>query len=561
MATKKQTKPIKNIWMVTREYNGLAGTGGVKDVCRQLAEALARAKRKVSVVLPFYGFMDSEQDELVELDISFDLDMNYVNEERRESLTIWQRQYNGVTLYLIDAERYREKKGIYTYTAEEELENPYHQQGTAYQDYFAMNILLQKATLALCIILAERPDVIHCQDAHTAVLPAIISENEGYRHYFRNTGALVTIHNAGHGYHQEVGDLPFARTISGLPYRYILDHLLDGKFNPFLAASSSAVLNTVSENYARELQETDDDIMTGWLGHRLLTRGVHLEGITNGINPGDFTPGCTWDEQAEGKGTAANFDPAVGDLAGKRKCKETLLRAIGKKDIADIDQIGTLKYTPDQPLFTMIGRLMTQKGVDVLVAALQKLLAQDLRFQVLIQGTGAREIEEALTVLAEDKKNQGRICVMRGYNDSLANRIYAAGDFFLIPSQYEPCGLTDFIAQLAGNLPIVHHVGGLVKVADGVTGFAYQDHSPEALMAAMLRAMQVFRDQPAVIRKMQKAAVLTIQKSFTWDKVMKHYLRLYRDAVDLRRVGERERLAAMGLANSGRANMVLNEGI
>jgi starch synthase len=91
--------------MVTREYNGLAGTGGVKDVSRQLAEALVRAKKKVTVVLPFYGFMDPQRDDLLPLDISFDVDMNYVNEERRETVTIWQRQYNGVTLYLIDVQR------------------------------------------------------------------------------------------------------------------------------------------------------------------------------------------------------------------------------------------------------------------------------------------------------------------------------------------------------------------------------------------------------------------------------------------------------------------------
>ena len=558
MSAKNQSKSIKNIWMVTREYNGLAGTGGVKDVSRQLAEALVRAKKKVSVVLPFYGFMDPERDDLVLLDISFDVDMNYVNEERRETVTIWQRQYNGVTLYLIDADRYREKKGIYTYTVEEEGENPMNRQGAAYLDYFAMNILLQKATMALCILLAEKPDVIHCQDAHTAVLPAMIREQEGYRHYFRHTGTLVTIHNAGYGYHQEVGDLPFAKEICGLPYRYILDHLLDGKFNPFLAASSFAVLNTVSENYARELQQTDDDALTGWLGHRLLTMGVHLEGVTNGINPADFAPGCEEGNSAAELGLAATFDPAKGNLDGKRTCKEALLRAIEKNTIDGIQQSGTLNFTPDQPLFTMVGRLTTQKGVDVLVPALHALLDQDDRLQVLIQGTGAREIEEELTALAEDNKNQGRICVMRGYNGALANRIYAAGDFFLIPSRYEPCGLTDFIAQLSGNIPIVHHVGGLVKVVDGVTGFAYQDHSSEALMAAMLRAMQVFREQPALIRKMQKDAVLAIHKHFTWDKVMNHYLRLYLDSVHLRLAGERERLEAMGRARVRAGNKVLN---
>jgi len=537
MSDKKRTIQIKKIWMVTREYNGLAGSGGVKDVCRQLAEALTRAKKKVTVILPLYGFMDPEQCELKPLDLAFSVDMNYAREERRETVHVWQRKYNGVQLYLVGAARYREKKGIYTYTAEEERENPANRQGSAYIDYFAMNILLQKATLALCVLLAERPDVIHCQDAHTAVLPALIREQDGYRHYFRHTGALVTVHNAGFGYHQEVGDLPFAKEICGLPYRFILDHLLDGKFNPFLAASPFAILNTVSENYARELQHTDDDALTGWLGHRLLTRGVILEGVTNGINPADFDPGCEEGESAAELGLAASYDPAKGKLAGKRTCKEALLRAIENNNIDGIEQSGILNFTPDQPLFTMIGRLTAQKGVDVLMPALRALLDRDDRFQVLIQGTGAPEIEEDLMALATADTNRGRICFMRGYNVTLANQIYAAGDFFLIPSRYEPCGLTDFIAQLAGNIPIVHHVGGLVKVVDGVTGFAYQEHSPEALMAAMSRATQVFREQPAVVRAMQKDAVLNIYKHYTWDKVIEHYLRLYQDAVRLCRDG------------------------
>ncbi len=151
-----------------------------------------------------------------------------------------------------------------------------------------MNVLLQKAALDLMVILEQKPDIIHCQDGHTAILPAMLREGTGYRHYFTRTGTIVTIHNAGHGYHQDVGDLSFARAICGLPYNLIQNNLLNNSFNPFLAASTFAVLNTVSENYARELRETDDDVMTGWLGHRLMARGIRLEGITNGFNPADF---------------------------------------------------------------------------------------------------------------------------------------------------------------------------------------------------------------------------------------------------------------------------------
>ncbi|MFH1019435.1 MAG: glycosyltransferase, partial [Pseudomonadota bacterium] len=159
------------------------------------------------------------------------------------------------------------------------------------------------------------------------------------------------------------------------------------------------------------------------------------------------------------------------------------------------------------------------------------LLPLDQNFQVLIQGSGSKEIETALAGLAATPKNQGRICLLRGYDQQLANRIYAAGDFFLIPSRYEPCGLTDYIAQLYGNLPIVHHIGGLVKVQDGKTGFSYPEHTSAALTDAMRTALQTFRRNPEKIKAMQQAAVKTIHDTYTWDKVLAHYLSLYREAL------------------------------
>lgn len=135
--------------------------------------------------------------------------------------------------------------------------------------------------------------------------------------------------------------------------------------------------------------------------------------------------------------------------------------------------------------------------------------------------------------MAESKENEGRICILRGYDSMLANNVYAAGDFFLIPSRYEPCGLTDYIAQLFGNLPIVHHVGGLVKVEDGTTGFAYDDHSFKALMGAMQKAMAVFREKPLKIRNMQKESIKLIHKSYTWDKIVIRYGELYKEALHL----------------------------
>lgn len=547
MTKKAQAERINNIWMITREYADLAGAGGVKDASRQLAEALVRSGRRVSVVLPLYGFMDPEQLGFAPIGLSFEVDLPYVGVDRREYVRIYSQKpkkkttdnaldgntpadHEKLKIYLVDAARFLEKKSTYTYTAEDEAKNHFHRQGTGHYDYFAMNVLLQKTALALMVSLGERPDIIHCHDAHTAILPAMIREIESYRLYFKKTGAVVTIHNAGLGYHQEVDDLPFAKTTTGLPEKIILANLLNDKFDPFLAASSYAVINTVSENYARELQETEDDALSGWLGHRLMARGVKLAGVTNGINPADFDPG-----QPDKLGLPAGFSPARRELAGKKKCREDLIQYLAandanKKEFGSVKQTGTLNNSPDQPLFTFVGRFSAQKGIDKLLGALETLLPLDQNFQVLILGTGTKEIETALLNLA---KNEGRICILRGYDTMLAHRVYAAGDFFLIPSQYEPCGLSDFIAQLFGNLPIVHHIGGLIKVVDGVTGFAYRDHTSAALMGTMQKAMQLFRKEPDAIVNMQQAAVENIYKNYSWDVVLKRYLKLYQEALSL----------------------------
>ncbi len=526
--------------MVTREYDGLAGAGGVKDVCRQLAEALARhGACDVRVVLPRYGFIDPEalgfepimlpcSDKAGQATLSFDVDMNYANRERREQVSLWTKNIHGVTIYLLEASRFAEKHGVYAYTAEEEAAKSWQQTGVGHYDYFAMNILLQKATLDMLILLDFQPDIIHCHDGHAAVLPAMLRESDGWRHWFCHTGAVVTIHNAGQGYHQEVGDVEFAEAITGLPMSVIRSGMFNNSFDPFAVAAGYATINTVSENYARELQETDKDSRTDWLGHHLLRRGVTLAGITNGINPEDFDP-----RYADKAGIDAAFDPATGDLNGKGICKENMLMACnGEQQWQRVVQHGNLRMEPDQPLFTFIGRLTAQKGMNVLLKALILLAATgETGFQILILGSGDKYIEEHLTEMAAAKNYSGRLCFLQGYDQVLATKIYAAGDFFLIPSLYEPCGLTDYIAQLFGNLPIARRVGGLVKIIDNETGFTYQEHQPEALAAAMQQALHLYRKERSRITTMQRNAVERIRNHHTWERVMQDYLGLYQQAL------------------------------
>ncbi|MEJ2057079.1 MAG: glycogen/starch synthase, partial [Desulfofustis sp.] len=487
----------------------------------------------VSVVLPCYGFMDpaklgfSRLHETLDPDrlLEFEVNMDYTDLERRERVGVWYRCHDKVHIYLLEAERFLEKYGVYTYTDEEFQRESWKLKGVGHIDYFAMNILLQKAVLDLIMLLEEKPQIIHCHDGHTAVLPAMMRECEGYRNYFRGSAPVVTIHNAGIGYHQEVSDLAFVRAITGLPWRVINNSLLEHSFDPFLAAAHYAAVNTVSENYADELQHTDADYLTGWLGHRLLENGVKISGITNGIDPSAFDT-----KRPQLVGTAAGYDvtDSADVLTGKVTCKEDLLRELSEKQ-EDEKQIGFLEPDSSRPLFSFIGRISSQKGVDILVEAIRLFFDDHAHPAFVCLGSGAASLESALSKLADDVDFRGRVCFLRAYDPKLANRVYAAGDFFVIPSRYEPCGLTDFIAQLFGNLPIVHRIGGLVKVIDNETGFTYAENSPEVLCDALERALTTFEDK-ARIRTMQRAAVEKIDKDHTWKQVMQSYIQLYKSS-------------------------------
>jgi starch synthase len=530
------TLRVKNIWMVSREYGYLAGAGGVKDVACQLAEALARSNsRSVHVVLPRYGFVDASKHGFTPLPDPFcrgrvlrlPIEMHQPDKRILEEVRFFYNRLGKVHLYLVDADRFRQKSDVYTYSEKDEDLVPWQKKSMGHHDFFAMNLLLQKAALELMITLGEKPEVIHCHDGHTAVLPALIRETAGYRNYFRECGCVVTIHNAGLGYHQEVIDLPYAVSITGLPKHLIYENQLDLKFDPFLVAGSYALVNTVSENYARELRETDSDRLTGWLGHELLRRQVYLEGITNGIDPRFFTP-----ELVAGKDPTLCFDPgrADDDLSGKRRGKKRFLIDLANQEGLDgVACFGELRHDSDGPLFTFIGRLNEQKGIDILMPAVEELLQRQPTARMVILGTGPNELNLALKGLTEKPGLRGRLCFLQGFSVDLANRVYAAGDFFVIPSRYEPCGLTDFIAQLFGNLPIVHHVGGLVKVVDGVTGITYHDNVPSGLVQAMERAIHLYGDDQRK-RHMQLQAVQRIKEQHTWSKVKERYLDLYRRA-------------------------------
>ncbi|MGW8195432.1 MAG: glycosyltransferase, partial [Desulforhopalus sp.] len=221
------------------------------------------------------------------------------------------------------------------------------------------------------------------------------------------------------------------------------------------------------------------------------------------------------------------YDNVALPLRERTDASEDEIRAGLQVD--DLECFGTLTGEVDQPLFTFVGRMSQQKGVDLLLEVVESLVHEELQPQMIFLGKGDPQYEDELIRMTSERAMHGRVCFFRGFNPEFANRIYAAGDFFVVPSRYEPCGLTDFIAQLFGNVPIVHHVGGLVKVINNVTGLAFRKNLPGGIIDAFKRALLLYEDKPR-LRQIQLEAVREITRHYTWEKVKDKYLQLYRRA-------------------------------
>jgi starch synthase len=505
------SRPL-NVWHVTREYAGLAEAGGVKDVVRGLAEAHARRGARVTVVLPLYGFLPrdlADGEPLAAFALSLP-DQDVKNAVGEETIRVFAAERAGVRLLLVDSLRFSTKRNVYVYTAEDEKENRWKTRGSGHWDFHQVNLTLQRAALETALALGEIPDCFHCHDGHTGFLPAVMREDARYTAAFRSTGAVLTIHNAGAGYHQEVWDPAFAARLTGLPAAVLAKGLLHGTTDPLLLAGHYARLVTVSENYAVELLAEEDREMADGLGRAFRETGIPLGGVTNGIDP------SPWDPRVERPGLPAAFDPLRGRLEGKRKCREALLKELG------MDGGGA------EPLYAFVGRLTGQKGVHKLYEAARQLARDGSGCRFVVLGEGEKDLEAMFSNLAADSRAHGRLRFVARYDQRLASLFYAGSDFFLVPSAYEPCGLTDYIAQLNGSIPIVHRVGGLVKVRDGETGFSYKDHRTAALVAAIERTAALYRGEPATLEGIRRRAFEEIFSRHTWDHVLSDsYLPLY----------------------------------
>ncbi len=469
----------EKIWIVTREYAGIAEAGGVKNVTQSLAEGLERFGMDVSVFIPKYGCVETSGVRL------FGAGIPSAGETVQVSFS--KAYEHSVEIIFVEADMFAGKHAVYTYTEEDERNIPGAVRGKGHIDADRMNAVFQLAVLVYAEKTGTAPAVVHCHDGHTAMIPAMVKAGTKYcgdlKGLFRDTVFVTTIHNAGSGYRQIISGFEDAKKLTGVPDNVLERAVFNGRVEPFLLAAEYGKLTTVSPWYAEELMSPRYDRDTDGLSGEICRRGIKITGITNGIDFYRYDP-----SEPVRSYIPFPYKPWEGDLDGKYRFRKMLLENIDLLDTGEISRTGTLEVSDKAVFFAYQGRIVEQKGLRVLIAAAEILMRKIPSARILIMGQGDHSIEEDLKDFAE--RHYGKAVFLRGYNKIVARRVICVSDFVVLPSVFEPCGLEDYIAQILGTIPVAHAVGGLQKIKDGATGFLYRcgegENEPEVLASLLV---------------------------------------------------------------------------
>ncbi len=460
-------------------------SGGLGDVMEALPAALSRiAGNEVVLLLPYYKKIKENPAYKTELLVHFETELG------------WRRQYtgllqlknrtDGVRVYFIDNDYYFGGRSGPIYGDGDDAER------------FAF---FSKACLECLQKLAFIPDVIHCNDWQSALVPVFL--NGQYRGSFPNTKTMFTIHNVEY---QGWADGYFFDDVLALPWEFRPGLDMHGQVNMMKGAIENAdMVTTVSETYSREL-------MYPYYAHGLDTvlsnAAWKLTGITNGIDVNTFNPDT--DPHIPCHYNADNF------AVGKAACKTALQEEVG------------LPVKADTPLMVMVTRLAGHKGLDLLCYIARRLLWEE-DCQLLILGTGEAQFEHFFRDLAEEFPD--RVAAKITFDLGLAARIYAGGDIYLMPSRSEPCGLSQMNAMRYGTVPVVHATGGLRDTVppanengEGGLGFTFQSYNGDDFLAALKRCLHLYRYNRDGFRALQKHEM---SQDFSWDKPAARYMELF----------------------------------
>jgi len=514
------------IWEVSMECAGIAEAGGVKNVTFSLCKEFTELKHKVTLFIPV--FKCSCLDNLFDFQkIENSVEVELCGKKEAVFYT-FAKNPAGFDVVLVNHPLFAEKEAVYTYTENEEAKNSENKKGTGHHDGLFLDVLFQKAVSAYGSIIprSEIPDILHCQDASAALLPAFIADVKA----FKKTSAVVTIHNAGPYYHHSFSSIGEAAWHTGLSTS-LLEKSMNGKcVEPFLiAAESGTYLTTVSEEYAKELTDYRNVDATEGIAAIFAEKKVDIKGITNGFDFDRYNP-----ENKEVSRLPFEFQPEKNDLEGKYKCRKFFIQNIVNTDnykAAGIKKYGKLDCSSDYTREIYIayhGRITGQKGISVITEAAPAILENFPNVRFIIAGQGEARLEIDIVRLAE--KYPGRVTFMNGYNQTVVRLATAVSDFILLPSFFEPCGLEDFIGQVYGTIPVAHRTGGLNKIIDGKTGFLFESNTPGSLIAKLSEIIMLKNLRPSQISRMIKSAAYSVHHEYLWRNVIqKKYLPFFKE--------------------------------
>jgi len=452
--------------MCAAEMVPFAKVGGLADVLGALPLSLERLGCQVTAVIPGYRDIGSAGIKI-----------------QRSSPDISVANIGtAIKVYFIENKKLFHRDGIYG------------DAGGDYKDNLDRFLYYSRRTLTLLKEIDFKPDIIHLHDWHTCLIAIFLKELYAEESFFKASKTVLTIHNVvyqGHFSKEEFPKLGLSAALlgpEGLEFYGKLNMLKGG-------IDYCDGVNTVSPTYSREIQT--EDYGAGLEGV-LKKRGGVLEGILNGV---DYS---IWDPKAD-KYIASNF--SADNLEGKGKNKE------------DLQSICGFDLKAELPLFGMVSRLTEQKGLDLLINTIDRICGMNL--QLIVLGMPDTKYYPVLEGLA--KKYSGVLSLRPGFDNPLAHKVYAGSDLFLMPSKYEPCGLSQLISFRYGTIPLVFKTGGLADTVNQDNGFVFDRYDQQGLIEALQRAISAFGDKKRWGARVKKV----MEYDFSWDEAARKYLELY----------------------------------
>jgi starch synthase len=475
------------IAIVAAEMGPHAKAGGLADVIGALPQAFKQCDAAACVILPAYRVLLRHLNPQTVLE-NRELRIG----DTRESFNVLQAEGNdGVPLYLIDHPGFFDREGIYG------------EGGKDYPDNVRRYIFFGRAAAIAAAELIQ-PDIVHAHDWHAAVAPIVMRADNGLRERFGHTSAVFTIHNLAFQGIFESADFP----LLNIDWSWYSVQCLEfyGRVNLMKGAVVlSDGASTVSPTYAHEISH-DADLGFAMDGV-LRAKGSRFIGILNGADYSEWDP-------AHDKLIASRYTPAR--RGGKKLCN------------ADLRENLNLPLRLDTPVIGMVTRMTPQKGVDLVASALDRIMAMDVQLVMLASGDPGLE---AVFKNAESRYPD-KLRVVLKFDNTMAHRIQAGSDMFLMPSRFEPCGLTQMYALKYGTAPIVRATGGL---RDTVTefdpesgngcGFLFEEYTPEAMLAAIQRAVDTFGN--AI--EWRRLSGNCFKADFSWQRAAREYLQWFRE--------------------------------